>query len=83
MPSEPLARFHRCRGLAWASVATAEPPAQDPRIQVSAEPQVIEDFTLTDQDGRPMRFSELRGRNALVFFGFTHCPNICPTACSR
>jgi len=58
----------------------ASPPAQDPRIQVSADPQHIADFTVTDQDGRPMRFSALRGRNALVFFGFTHCPNICPTA---
>lgn len=38
------------------------------------------DFTLTDQDGRPMSFSALRGRATLIFFGYTRCPDICPIA---
>src|SRR5688572_26887419 len=67
-------------GLTWTFASPASPAAQDPRIQVSTALQEIADFTLTDQDGRPMRFSELRGRNALVIFGLTHCPNICPGA---
>jgi protein SCO1/2 len=37
-------------------------------------------FQLTDQDGKPITEQELRGRPFLVFFGFTHCPEICPTA---
>ena len=37
------------------------------------------DFALTDQDGRAMRLSGLRGKLVLMTFGFTHCPNICPT----
>jgi protein SCO1/2 len=37
------------------------------------------DFTLTDQDGAQARLSGLRGRLVLMTFGFTHCPNICPT----
>jgi protein SCO1 len=37
-------------------------------------------FQLTDQDGKPITDQELRGRPVLVFFGFTHCPEICPTA---
>ena len=37
------------------------------------------DFTLTDQDGRPLSLSALRGKLVLMTFGFTHCPNICPT----
>lgn len=65
---------------AWG--VAAEPP-QDPRIQVLADPPSIQDFTLTDQDGRAMRFGELRGRNVLVFFGFTSCPKICPAAMFR
>jgi len=37
------------------------------------------DFALTDQDGQPTRLSDLRGKLVLMTFGFTHCPNICPT----
>jgi protein SCO1/2 len=37
-------------------------------------------FSLTDQDGRTVTDKDLKGRPFLVFFGFTHCPDICPTA---
>src|SRR5215471_16402239 len=37
-------------------------------------------FTLTDQNGRTVTDKDLRGRPFLVFFGFTHCPDVCPTA---
>jgi protein SCO1/2 len=37
-------------------------------------------FSLIDQDGRPVTDKDLRGRPFLVFFGFTHCPDVCPTA---
>jgi len=43
----------------------------------------IADFELTDQHGGAFHFSELRGRAALVFFGFTHCPDICPTTLQK
>jgi len=36
-------------------------------------------FALEDQDGKPFGDTDLRGRPYLVFFGFTHCPDICPT----
>ena len=36
-------------------------------------------FRLTDQDGRTMTEQDLKGRPFLVFFGFTHCPDVCPT----
>ena len=36
-------------------------------------------FRLTDQDGKPISDDNFRGRPFLVFFGFTHCPDICPT----
>jgi protein SCO1/2 len=36
-------------------------------------------FRLTDQDGRTVTDQDLKGRPFLVFFGFTHCPDICPT----
>lgn len=48
-------------------------------VEWRAQPAPIEDFTLTDQNGRAARFSSLRGKTVLVFFGFTNCPDICPT----
>jgi protein SCO1/2 len=36
-------------------------------------------FQLVDQDGRPVSDQDLKGHPFLVFFGFTHCPDVCPT----
>jgi protein SCO1/2 len=36
-------------------------------------------FNLTDQDGQPFSDKDLKGKSFLVFFGFTHCPDVCPT----
>jgi protein SCO1 len=36
-------------------------------------------FDLTDQDGKPFSDKDLKGKSFLVFFGFTHCPDVCPT----
>jgi protein SCO1/2 len=35
-------------------------------------------FTMTDQNGKTVTDRDFRGRFMLVFFGFTHCPDICP-----
>jgi protein SCO1/2 len=44
----------------------------------ATEPQPAPDFTLTRTDGKPFSLSELSGRVALVFFGYTNCPDVCP-----
>ncbi len=36
-------------------------------------------FNLEDQNGKPFTDAQMKGRPFLVFFGFTHCPDICPT----
>ena len=40
------------------------------------------DFHLVDQDGKPFQLSQMRGKTVLFSFGFTHCPNVCPTTLS-
>ncbi|MFZ6817319.1 SCO family protein [Undibacterium sp. Ji22W] len=41
------------------------------------------DFKLSDGDGKQRQLAEFKGRYVLVFFGFTQCPDICPTALAR
>jgi protein SCO1/2 len=37
-------------------------------------------FQLTDQGGQTVTEKSLQGRPTLIFFGFTHCPDVCPTS---
>ena len=40
-------------------------------------------FTLVGSDGRPFSSSRLNSKPAAIFFGFTHCPDVCPTTLAR
>ncbi len=37
------------------------------------------DFKLTDHNGKPRTLSDFRGKVVAIFFGYTHCPDVCPT----
>ena len=43
------------------------------------QPRPVAPFSLTDHEGKPFANDRLLGNPHLVFFGFTHCPDICPT----
>jgi len=49
--------------------STMDPPAND--------------FVLTDQNGKPFHLSQLRGKVLFLFFGYTHCPDACPTTMAK
>jgi protein SCO1/2 len=62
-------------GIAWPA-ATPDPLKRPTEIvPVVPAPALV----LTDQDGRPFDLASVRGAPALVFFGYTHCPDVCPT----
>ncbi len=51
--------------------STFDPPAAAP------------DIALNDQNGQPFRLSDQRGKVVMIFFGYTHCPDICPTTLAQ
>ena len=73
-------RSHRLRPILFLSLGLAlaacsgrseEPPLQGARIGGP--------FTLTDQDGRRATERDFAGKYRIMYFGFTHCPDVCPT----
>ena len=40
-------------------------------------------LTMTDHRGRPVTAEDFRGRVTLLYFGYTHCPDVCPTTLAR
>lgn len=42
-------------------------------------PYLLHDFTLTSHLGEPISLSDFRGKAVMLFFGYTHCPDVCPT----
>ena len=40
------------------------------------------DFRLTDHTGKPRTMADFRGKAVAIFFGFTQCPDVCPTTLS-
>lgn len=43
------------------------------------EPRPLKPFTLTDHNGQALGLEQLTGHWTFIFFGYTHCPDICPT----
>lgn len=63
----------------WFVATAIERPDKRPQsATVLPETRPLPRFALIDHENRPFTRESLLGRTSLVFFGFTHCPDICP-----
>jgi protein SCO1/2 len=53
-----------------------------PGVRYFAKPIDLQNFTLVDQNSRPFNANRLNGHWTVMFFGYTHCPDVCPTTLS-
>jgi protein SCO1/2 len=60
-------------------VTAVTPPPLGVRDTAYNPPIPAPVLRLTDQDGRPFDLTTLRGSPVFVYFGYTHCPDVCPT----
>nr|WP_314169023.1 SCO family protein [uncultured Neisseria sp.] len=64
---------------ASAASATENSPKPQTRGTDIRQEDIGGDFTLTDGDGKPFSLSDLKGKVVILSFGYTHCPDVCPT----
>ena len=63
-----------------ANQASAAAPQADGSMSTDIRKDNIGgDFTLTDGEGKPFALSSLKGKVVVLSFGYTHCPDTCPT----
>jgi len=66
-------------GYYMGNIASGKKPELQ-TATVLPEPRALSDFSLVDKYSKPMGLAQLKGKWSLLFFGYTHCPDICPTA---
>lgn len=70
-----------CIALALSTLAACERAPQPPVFEATdiTGAAFARDFRLTDHNGRVRTLADFRGKVVAVFFGYTHCPDVCPT----
>jgi len=66
-------------GISLWKVMQGPPQPSNAALMVLPEPRVIADFALLNDEGESFSLDSLRGHWSLIFFGYTHCPDVCPS----
>lgn len=71
-------------GAAAFLLAACQPSPPPPAFEATdiTGAAFARDFRLTDHNGRTRTLADFRGKVVAVFFGYTHCPDVCPTTLS-
>ena len=69
--------------IAGLAVALRGPPADREISSSQSMAEIGGPFLLTGSDGEPFSSERLAGRPYALFFGFTNCPDVCPTTLAR
>lgn len=69
-----------CVGIAALALAACSPDKPAFRGIDITGAEYARDFSLPDFDGRTRSVGDFKGKAVVVFFGFTQCPDVCPTA---
>ena len=64
--------------LLMAGCEQPAPPPSFTSTDITGAPYA-RDFTLVDHNGKPRSLADFRGKVVVLFFGFTQCPDVCPT----
>jgi protein SCO1 len=70
-------------GGVWIAKRTSDPAPQLTSGTWLPQPRPMPEVSLIDESGQSFTAQNLKGHPTLVFFGFTHCPDVCPTTLAR
>lgn len=82
MPHSFLAIARRACGLILLALLCAACTQNQPSFQsidITGNKEFAQDFSLLDTQGKVRTLADYKGRAVMMFFGYTHCPDVCPT----
>ncbi|HEV3429405.1 MAG TPA: SCO family protein [Paraburkholderia sp.] len=89
MTRRTLARFVRATVIALAAAGAlgatlglegcGQQPPSFSNLDITGNTQFGNDFSLPDSNGKTRTMADFKGKVVVLFFGYTHCPDVCPT----
>lgn len=79
----PAFRFLIALCAALLLAACGQPKQSFQNIDITGGTEFGKDFTLTDHHGKVRTLADFKGKAVLMFFGFTQCPDVCPSTMSE
>jgi len=68
-----------CIAVFLITLAACTPKPEFKNIDITGGTAFGKDFSLLDPDGKVRTLADFKGKVVLMFFGYTQCPDVCPT----